>query len=151
MKLKMFISALPIVLMVVVLQVHAKPNSGNTHEAIIEAAKSYFYGMANGDLELLGQAFDMEYGDAKILDTDPDTQKQTIRRIPFSKFVNAFKGNSNKPWDLDILSIDIVDDRMALVKLSLKTKKSHYVDYLTMYKRDGKWRIVNKMFVDTKK
>ena len=92
----------------------------------------------------------MEYGDVKILDTAPDTKKKTIRRIPFSKFVIAFKGNTNTPWKSEILSIDIVDNQMELVKLSLKTKKSHYVDYLTMYKRDNKWRIVNKMFVDTK-
>ena len=136
--------------MIVVFQVHAKPSSSNTHEAIIKAAKNYFYGIANGDLEILGQAFDMEYGDVKILDTDPDTKKKTIRRIPFSKFVIAFKGNTNTPWKSEILSIDIVDNQMELVKLSLKTKKSHYVDYLTMYKRDNKWRIVNKMFVDTK-
>jgi len=132
-------------------QANANSISSSTHETVTKIAIDYFNGMANGDLDLLGEVFDMEYGDVKILDTDPDTQKNSIRRIPFSKFVNAFKGNTNKPWISDILSVDIVDDRMALVKLSLKTKKSHYVDYLTMYKRDNKWRIVNKMFVDTKK
>lgn len=65
--------------------------------------------------------------------------------------MNVFKGNKNKPWLSKILSVDIVDERMALVKLSLKTKNSDYVDYLTMYKRNNKWRIVNKMFIDTRK
>lgn len=151
MKTKMWIAMLPLLCAGIVTQVNAEPKTGTTHEAITQVALDYFNGMANGDLELLGKAFDMEYGDVKILDTDPKTQKNSIRVIPFSKFVNAFKGNSNKPWTSNILSIDIVDDRMAIVKLNLITKKSHYVDYLTMYKRDNNWRIVNKMFVDTKK
>ena len=151
MKTVNLIMSLSIVLSVTMAQVNAQPITSNTHELVTKVAKDYFNGMANGDLELLGQAFDMEYGDVKILDTDPKTQIHSIRRIPFSKFVNAFKGNANKPWTSEILSVDIVDDRMALVKLSLKTKKSHYVDYLTMYKRNGNWRIINKMFVDTKK
>lgn len=142
---------LPLALIAIMTQVVAKPVSSSTHEVVTKVAIDYFNGMANGDLDLLGEVFDMDYGDVKILDTDPDTQKNSIRRIPFAKFVNAFKGNSNKPWVSDILSVDIVDDRMALVKLSLKTEKSHYVDYLMMYKRDNKWRIVNKVFVDTKK
>lgn len=140
---------LPLVFMGIVTQVVAKPVSSSTHEIVTKIAIDYFHAVANGDLDLLGEVFDMEYGDVKILDTDPNTQKNSIRRIPFSKF--AFEGNTNKPWISDILSVDIVDDRMALVKLSLKTKKSHYVDYLTMYKRDNKWQIVNKVFVDTKK
>lgn len=140
-----------LMLMGIASQAMAQPVSSSTHEAVTQVAINYFNGMANGDLELLGEAFDMDYGDVKILDTDAETQKNSIRRIPFSEFVNAFKGNTAKPWVSEILAVDIVDDRMALVKLSLKTKKSHYVDYLTMYKRDNKWRIVNKMFVDTRK
>jgi len=50
-----------------------------------------------------------------------------------------------------ILSVDIVDDKMAMVKLDFDTPKTHYVDYLVMYKRNNQWRIVNKTFVANKK
>ena len=132
-------------------QTAAKPSFNSTHQQITQVAENYFHGMANGDLKLLREAFDTEYGDVKIMDTDPETQQNTIRTIPFAKFVKAFEGNNNKPWSLNILSLDVVDDKMALVKLSLTTEKSHYIDYLTMYKRNNQWRIVNKTFVNIKK
>ncbi|WP_283235351.1 nuclear transport factor 2 family protein [Pseudoalteromonas rubra] len=36
---------------------------------------------------------------------------------------------------------------MAMVKMDFHTPKTHYIDYLVMYKREGAWRIVTKTFV----
>ena len=145
------VAILALMMLTITTQAEAKPEVSNTHEAISQVAMDYFYGMANGDMELMSKSFDMEYGDIKYPISDPKTQKTVIEHFEFSEFVNVFKDNSNKPWEGKILSIDVVDDRMAMVKFSLKTKKRDYVDYLGMYKRDGNWRIVNKMTINTRK
>jgi len=40
---------------------------------------------------------------------------------------------------------------MAMVKLDFDTPKTHYIDYLVMYKRESEWRIINKTFIAKKK
>ena len=142
---------LPLVMLTMTAHVKAQPEISDTHEAISQVVKDYFNGMANGDLDLMAKAFDMEYGDIKYMVPDENTKKTTIRDIHFSEFVNVFKNLSNMPWTGKILSLDVVDDRMAMVKFSLKTDKRDYVDYLAMYKRNGNWRIINKMTIDTRK
>lgn len=141
----------PIMVLIMATQAAAEPDMNDTHVAISQVAMDYFNGMANGDMELMVKAFDMEYGDIKYMQPDPETQKTAIRHIHFSEFVNVFKDLSNMPWVGKILSIDVVDDRMAMVKFSLKTQERDYVDYLGLYKRNGNWRIVNKMTIDTRK
>ena len=142
---------LPLAILTMTSHVEAKPEISDTHEAISQVAMDYFNGMANGDLDLMAKAFDMEYGDIKYMIPDENTKKTIIRHIHFSEFVNVFKNLSNMPWTGKILSVDVVDDRMAMVKFSLKTEKRDYVDYLALYKRNGNWRIVNKMTIDTRK
>jgi len=137
-------------LMMLTMTAEAQPEMSDTHAEISQVAMDYFNGMANGDMELMAKAFDMDYGDIKYPVTDPETKKTSIRHIHFSEFVNVFKDLRNMPWVGKVLSIEVVDDRMAMVKFSLKTQERDYVDFLGMYKRNGNWRIVNKMTINTK-
>jgi hypothetical protein len=82
---------------------------------------------------------------------DEETEKETIRSIPLDEFASGFKQATKDTWKAKILSVDIVDSKMAMVKLDFDTPKSHYVDYLVMYNRNGEWRIINKTFVANSK
>lgn len=120
--------------------------TGEEYQAVIDTAYKYFNGAASGNQALLAQAFDMEYGDVKMINIDKETGKETVRTVAFNEFAGYFNKATKDTWTANILSVDIVDDKMAMVKLDFNTPKTHYVDYLVMYKRENGWRIINKTF-----
>ena len=87
----------------------------------------------------------------KMVSTDKETGKEIIKSVPLKEFAGYFSKATSDIWQANILSVDIVDDKMAMVKLDFQTSKTHYIDYLVMYKRENQWRIINKTFVARKK
>ncbi|KTF10035.1 nuclear transport factor 2 family protein [Pseudoalteromonas sp. H105] len=130
---------------------YADALTGKEYQAVVKTAYDYFNGAANGDQALLANAFDMEFGDVKMITVNKDTAKETIKTVPLKAFSSYFTKATKDTWVANILSVDIVDDKMAMVKLDFDTPKTHYIDYLVMYKRENGWRIVNKTFVAKKK
>jgi len=130
---------------------HAESVTSKEYQGVINTALNYFNGAANGDQKLLRQAFDVDFGDIKMPMVDKKTGKDVIRTVSLDKFSGYFKKATQDKWRAKILSVDIVDDKMAMVKLDFDTPKTHYIDYLVMYKRNNQWRIVNKTFVANKK
>ena len=130
---------------------HAESLTGKEYKAVVETAYNYFNGAANGDQKLLSQAFDQEFGHVKMITINKETGKETIRTVSLKEFSGYFKKATKDKWVANILSVDIVDDKMAMVKLDFNTPKTHYIDYLVMYKRENKWRIINKTFIAKKK
>jgi len=129
----------------------AKSVTGKEYQAVVNTAYNYFNGAANGDQKLLSKAFDLEFGHVKMISVNKDTGKETIRTVSLKEFSGYFKKETKDTWVANILSVDIVDDKMAMVKLDFDTPKTHYIDYLVMYKRDKEWRIINKTFIANKK
>ncbi len=121
------------------------------YQAVIDTAYRYFNGAAAGDQTLLAEAFDQEFGDMKMITHNKDTGKEVIKTVPLAEFSGFFKTATKDKWEANVLSVDIVDDKMAMVKLNFHTPKTHYIDYLVMYKRQNMWRIINKTFVARKK
>ncbi len=130
---------------------HAEALTGKEYQAVINTAYNYFNGAANGDQKLLSKAFDQEFGHVKMITVNKDTGKETISTVPLKEFSGYFKKATQDTWTANILSVDIVDNKMAMVKLNFETPKTHYIDYLVMYKRENEWRIVNKTFIAKKK
>ncbi|AZZ96422.1 nuclear transport factor 2 family protein [Pseudoalteromonas sp. R3] len=121
--------------------------TGEEYQAVVDTAYTYFNGAAKGDQTLLAQAFDQEFGHVKMIRVDSETKEETIRTVPLKEFSGYFKKATKDKWEANILSVDIVDNKMAMVKMDFHTPKTHYIDYLVMYKREGAWRIVTKTFV----
>lgn len=129
---------------------HAESVTGKEYQAVVETAYNYFNGAANGDQKLLSKAFDLEFGHVKMISVNKESGKEVIRTVPLKEFSGYFKKATKDTWAANILSVDIVDDKMAMVKLDFDTPKTHYIDYLVMYKRENKWRIINKTFIAKK-
>jgi hypothetical protein len=129
------------------LSVRAEAVISNDYQAVVAIAFKYFNGLASGDQTLLNESFDMEFGDVKMLKKDDSSQKDIIRTVSLKEFAGFFKKATQDTWQAKVLSVDIVDDKMAMVKLDFTTSKTHYIDYLVMYKRNNHWRIINKTFV----
>ncbi|MCO7188884.1 MULTISPECIES: nuclear transport factor 2 family protein [unclassified Pseudoalteromonas] len=121
--------------------------TGEEYQAVVDTAYMYFNGAAKGDQDMLAKAFDQEFGHVKMIRVDSETKEETIRTVPLKEFSGYFKKATKDKWEADILSVDIVDNKMAIVKMDFHTPKTHYIDYLVMYKREGAWRIVTKTFV----
>jgi len=130
---------------------YAESVTGKEYQAVVKTAYNYFNGAAEGDQELLSKAFDLEFGDVKMITVNKETGKETIRTVSLKEFSSYFKKATKDTWVANILSVDIVNDKMAMVKLDFDTPKTHYIDYLVMYKRENEWRIINKTFVAKKK
>jgi len=137
-------SLLVIVLTLPALSVQAASQTSNEYQAVVDTAYKYFNGLAGADQRLLNDSFDMEFGDVKLLQLNKETQQQVVRTVPMKEFAAFFKKPTTDTWQAKVLSVDIVDDTMAMVKLNFETSKTHYIDYLVMYKRQNKWLIVNK-------
>jgi len=130
---------------------YAKSETGKEYQAVVETAYNYFNGAANGDQKLLSKAFDLEFGHVKMIRVNKETGNESIRTVSLKEFSGYFKKATKDTWVANILSVDIVDDKMAMVKLDFDTPKTHYIDYLVMYKRENEWRIINKTFIAKKK
>lgn len=129
------------------LPAQAKSVTSIEYQTVIDTAYNYFNGAANGDQEMMSKAFDYEFGDVKIMTTDKSTGKESIRVLSLEEFAGYFKNKTTDSWQAKVLSVDIVDEKMAMVKLDFQTSKTHYIDYLVMYKRNNNWRIINKTMV----
>jgi len=129
----------------------AESVTSNEYQAVVTTAYNYVNGLANADQKMLANSLDLEFGDVKMLKKNPETQKETIRTVSLMEYVGFFKEATKDTWQAKVISVDIVDEKMAMVKLDFETPKTYYTDYLVMYKRDKNWRIINKTFIAKKK
>jgi hypothetical protein len=127
----------------------------NDETAIREAVQFYYDGYLKADSTILLKAFDMEAGTMKIVRSEAGRPEET-RSIFISEAIRRW--SSREPFSskevkmsfVKILSTDIVDGKMAVSKVDVKFGEKRYIDYLSLYKTNGLWRIVNKIFVDKK-
>jgi hypothetical protein len=119
----------------------------NTEEAAVrETIENYFRGHATGNGEYFKKAF---HADAKLFwIRDGQLSERTS-----AEFIN---GASGKPAPDEaqrkrsIESLDITGNA-AIVKVSLDYPDAHIIDYMSMLKVDGQWKIVNKTFYVNRK
>ena len=145
--MKLFLMAIAVCTIAMSTLSKAESVTGKEYQAVVETAYSYFNGAAKGDQTLLSKAFDQEFGHVKMISHSNETGKEVIKTVPLKEFSGYFKQATKDKWEANILSVDIVDDKMAMVKLDFHTPKTHYIDYLVMYKRQNEWRIINKTFI----
>lgn len=110
-------------------------------QAVTAAVERYFQGHATGDGELWRQAFHPE---AKLFWVKGGALQQKTA-------ADFAAGAPGKPAADEarrvrrILSLDTAGDA-AMVKVELVYPEVTFIDYLSLLKIDGQWRIVNKIF-----
>lgn len=119
----------------------AEPWRSGADEAEIRAVvEKYFEGMMTGSPETLAEAFDP---DAFLIGPG--------RGVPVRIAFDRWSSGMDEPLDdLDqrvnrIASVDVTGDA-AVAKTVLEWPEVRYVDYLSLLKIDGEWRIVNKIW-----
>ena len=110
-------------------------------EAAVRAVvQAYFDGMMKGDQTLLKKAFH-----AESFLIGPGTQDPN--RIPFANWHAGFTRAIENPQEHrnSILSVDVTGNA-AVAKTELDWPRVRYVDYLSLLKVKGEWKIVNKIW-----
>jgi putative lumazine-binding protein/histidine kinase len=114
--------------------------------AVRQTAELYLQGHATGRGEFMRQAF---HPDAKLF----SVRDGKVSQVTLDEFVGRLKG---KPADDEakrkrrVASVDVTGTA-AVAKIDLDYPDAHIVDYMSLLKVDGSWKIVNKSFhVDRK-
>jgi|SRR5882724_8083393 len=106
---------------------------------------TYFKGIYEGDVNLLGNAYysgTLLFGDA----AGKPYFKTLVQYLDGVKNRQSPK-DSGKPFKGEIVAIEIINS-IAMAKVQVKMYDFNYSELLSFHKLDGKWVIVNKMISD---
>ena len=125
---------------------------GQTHEpdaeeaAVRQTVQNYLHGLKYNDVESLKKAF---WPEAKLFFVKNDGQLGQLTQSQWYEGFAASAGKEEK-GDLKITSVDITDNA-ASVKVEEDYPGSVYIDYLSLLKFKGEWKIVNKIYTSRRK
>lgn len=121
--------------------------SNEDKEAITTAVLDYFHGQGEGSRERLFRAFNAEHA-AMVGVVRNDAGEENVRSWKdMTEVLTNWSANQNPNGgnrDGEIISMNIVDDRLAVV---LFRSTDRFYDALTLGKVDGQWQILTKAFV----
>ena len=114
--------------------------------AVRQVVQNYLHGLKYNDVESLKKAF---WPEAKLFFVNKDGQ---LGQLTQSQWYEGFAGSAGKEEkvDLRITSVDITGNA-ASVKVEEDYPNSKYIDYLSLLKFNGEWRIVNKIYTSQRK
>jgi hypothetical protein len=107
--------------------------------------ESYLHGLKFNDVESLRKAF---WPDAKLFFVD---KKGGLGQLTQSQWYAMFAASAGKEekGDLKIAALEVTRD-IASVKVVENYPGSRYIDYLSLVRFDGAWKIVNKIYTSEK-
>jgi len=110
-------------------------------KAVRAVVQRYFDGIIKYDEAALREAFDP---DAVVIGLNKAGE---VERAPFQEWVLYTRGQAPDPTGRNnsIVLVDIAGTA-AVVKTDLNWPNVRYLDYLSLMKSNGEWRIVNKIF-----
>lgn len=126
-------------------------NKQTSINAITKTVQNYYDGYIERDINKLNAAFDILNGTMKI----PILENEKIIGFKNHYFKDLMPkwGNRIKlskevlqNCALEILNIDVVDNTIASVKMSMKVDTITYIDILSLQKIKNSWKITNKIF-----
>jgi hypothetical protein len=116
---------------------------------VVALMQAYFEGLYRADSAILATIFD---GEARYVNATPgdpmNHDMPTYFCIVDSRTSPADRGDRR---DDRIVSITFGGDAMAFVVARMTMMGRDYLDYLTLIRADGRWRIVAKVFFHTEK
>lgn len=114
------------------------------HKQVLSLVELYFDGLHHADSKALRQVFHSKLayvcateGDELYLDLDTYMSRVDARTPPSER---------GDPRDEAILDVAFGSDRIARVTARMSMMGRNYLDYLTLVRENGEWRIVTKAF-----
>lgn len=132
---------------IAVTAVVGNPIGTNDEAAIRTVLDNYLTGVDKQDMTILESAFDGEHAHMKYVSKN-DAGAESITVVPIRDAFASWTKPPAKPCQGKLLNLDVVDASMAMAKYEFKWGSDMtFIDYLTLYKVNGQWKIVNKTFV----
>ncbi len=125
--------------------IYAGTGTSADYESVHAVIDSYFEGARTATSAPFEKAWELENGRMVFV-----RRKDGVDGVVSVPIRDAIKRWTSKPADESwgkVLSIDIVDGRMAVSKVEMLYRGNIYIDFLSLYKINGDWKIVNKTFV----
>jgi two-component system, LytTR family, sensor kinase len=135
-----------LVLVAAALVGQGQASAAGEEAGVRQTAELYLQGQATGRGEFMRQAF---HPDAKLF----FIRDGKVSQVTLDEFASKFTG---KPRDDEakrkrrVVSVDVTGTA-AVAKIDLDYPDAHFVDYMSLLKVDGSWKIVNKTFHVDKK
>ena len=113
-------------------------------DEIEKVIKTYFDLLYKGEKDLIESVFLPEanvsslYND-KIIKIDMDGFRKRIEERKSPESIGEMR-------DDKIIMIDISSPTTAMVKVKCNILHNNYIDYLSLFKVSGKWKIISKVF-----
>ncbi|SMP18760.1 nuclear transport factor 2 family protein [Shimia sagamensis] len=119
----------------------------NAHAELFEAVQIYFEGLFYCDEEKLDAVF---HPTASLFDVEKgEIFAESI--ASFNPDVGANAANSpyalGQQMDAEILMVDYMSPKAALVKIRFRARRNVYQDHLSMLKGENGWQIVAKVWM----
>lgn len=101
---------------------------------------------SNGDVAKLEAAF---HPHARMFGHIDDNPTGSGPITDFIKYIEANPGNAGPKYQADIRSIDISGDAGVAILVETDYLGHDFVDYFSLARIDGEWKITNKTYADT--
>jgi hypothetical protein len=141
-----------LILMILFTQLGYAQDSKEDIDGVKSAIQNYYDGYIYRDITKLNMAFDTIHGTMKV----PIEENGKVIGFQNRYFKEVVpKWGNRKPMAkemldncaLEVLSIDLTDNQIAIAKIRMKVDTITYIDILSLHKIKGQWKITNKMYV----
>ncbi|HEY0404660.1 MAG TPA: nuclear transport factor 2 family protein [Pyrinomonadaceae bacterium] len=140
-------ACLTIILLTTVLACFGQQPASQTEDAAVRAVvETYLRGLKHNDVESLKKAF---WPEAKLFFVKRDGALGQLTQAQWQAGFAASAGKEEQ-GTLRITALDITGNA-ASVKVEEDYPASVYIDYLSLLKFDGQWKIVNKIYTSRRK
>jgi ketosteroid isomerase-like protein len=144
--MKRFVFLIALVLMTAMASFGQEKKASTEEAAVRQVVESYLHGLKHNDVESLKKAF---WPDAKLFFVKRDGQLGQLTQAQWYEGFAASAGKEEQ-GDLRITTLDITGNA-ASVKVEEDYPNSKYIDYLSLLKFNGQWKIVNKIYTSERK
>jgi len=115
-------------------------------KGIRRALDNYLHGACTQGVEKLNDAWDVPHAHMKFVVKDRDGKERTSVRF-IEDMIQNWTSKEAKSYSGEVMDMDIVEGQIASVKYKFVWEETTFIDYLTLFKLNGEWKIVNKVFV----
>ena len=131
-------------LSVFILRSHGQ-QAEHTPEGIYNAVEKYIVGWRTSDTVMLNEAFVTDHGHIYWVQEIDSTEQCNAMTFGSALLRRKTQPTYGIGWNIELS--DIVDNKLAFVKVHIPTNGGYYKDYLTLQKMNGQWKICTKQFV----
>ena len=113
--------------------------------AVRKIVEQHIAGIVGADAKQIESAWDTQAGRITFVSRGEDGQ-EVVTSGPIGDAIKLWSQKKMTGTAGEILSVDIVNDKMALVKAKITWNRQVFDDYLVLLATDGEWKLVSKTY-----